>query len=65
MEALIKQDCIIVSANIGDDTDSVGAVVGSLDGIYYGIESIPKKWIDKLQNKDFLYELANKFEVKK
>ena len=56
------KDCIISSTNIGDDTDTIGAVVGSLAGIYYGIESIPKEWIDKLQKKDYLYELANKFE---
>lgn len=55
-------NCIISSTNIEDDTDTVGAVVGSLAGIYYGIESIPKEQIDKLQKKDYLYELANKFE---
>lgn len=56
------KDCIIASTNIGDDTDTVGAVVGSLAGIYYGIESIPKEWIDKLQKKDYLLSLASRFE---
>lgn len=56
------KDCIIASTNIGNDTDTIGAVVGSLAGIYYGIESIPKEWIDKLQRKDFLLSLAAKFE---
>lgn len=56
------KDCIIASTNIGDDTDTIGAVVGSLSGIYYGIESIPKEWIDKLQRKDYLLSLAAKFE---
>ena len=55
-------DCIIVSTNIGNDTDTIGAVVGSLAGIYYGIESIPTTWINKLQNKDYLLDLATKFE---
>jgi hypothetical protein len=36
--------------------------MGSLAGIYYGIESIPKEWIDKLQKKDYLLSLAVKFE---
>lgn len=56
------KDCIIASTNIGDNTDTIGAVVGSLAGIYYGIESIPKEWTQKLQKKDYLYQLANKFE---
>lgn len=50
-------DCIISSTNIEDDTDTVGAVVGSLAGIYYGIESIPKEWTQKLQKKDYLLSL--------
>ena len=56
------KECIIASTNIGQDTDTIGAVTGSLAGIYYGIDSIPKKWIDKLVKKDYLYDLANKFE---
>ena len=42
-----------MSANIGDDTDSVGAVVGSLAGIYYGIESIPKSGLINYKIKIF------------
>lgn len=56
------KECIIASTNIGQDTDTIGAVTGSLAGIYYGIDSIPKKWIDKLVKKDYLIDLANKFE---
>lgn len=56
------KDCIIASTNIGNDTDTIGAVVGSLAGIYYGIESIPTTWINKLQKKDYLLDLATKFE---
>jgi len=55
-------DCIISATNIGDDTDTVGAVMVSLAGTYYDIESIPKEWIDKLQKKDYLLSLAVKFE---
>lgn len=56
------KECIIASTNIGQDTDTIGAITGSLAVIYYGIDSIPKKWIDKLVKKDYLYDLAEKFE---
>ena len=31
-------------------------------GIVYGIDNIPKRWLDKLQCKDYLFEMFNKFE---
>ena len=55
-------ECIIASTNIGGDTDTIGAIVGSMSGIYYGFESIPSKWLDKLQRKEYLMELTSKFE---
>lgn len=56
-------DCIVASTNMGDDTDSIGAIVGSMAGILYGYDSIPTRWLDKLQRKDYLIDLANKFET--
>ena len=29
-------DCVLKAVNLGDDTDTVGAIAGSLAGIYYG-----------------------------
>lgn len=56
------KDAIIASTNIGEDTDTIGAVTGSMAGIIYGIDSIPKSWLDKLLRKDYLIDLAIKFE---
>lgn len=56
------QECIIASTNIGQDTDTIGAVVGGLAGIVYGVNSIPKSWLDKLIKKDYLIELSLNFE---
>jgi ADP-ribosyl-[dinitrogen reductase] hydrolase len=33
--------------NLGDDADTAGAIYGQLAGAYYGIEDIPKEWIEK------------------
>ena len=62
MNAMDYKESIIASTNIGGDTDTIGAIVGSMSGIYYGLESIPSKWLDKLQRKEYLMELTSKFE---
>lgn len=35
---------ILKAINLGDDTDTVGACVGGLLGIYYGIDNINISW---------------------
>ena len=56
------RDCIVAAINMGDDTDTIGAITGSMAGIIYGYNSIPKEWLEKLQRREYLEDLANKFE---
>lgn len=56
------RDCIVAAINMGDDTDTIGAITGSMAGIIYGYDSIPKEWLEKLQRREYLEDLANKFE---
>ncbi|MDD2434827.1 MAG: ADP-ribosylglycohydrolase family protein [Bacilli bacterium] len=56
------KQAIIGSINLGDDTDTVGAICGSLAGIIYGFDEIPDRWLNKILRKEYLLELANKFE---
>ncbi len=49
--------------NLGDDTDTVGAVVGGLAGIYYGADKIPKEWTTVLARKQYIEELCEKFQM--
>ena len=44
--------------NLGDDSDTVGAVYGGLSGVWYGIEAIPNEWIGGLQAKDLIDSVA-------
>ena len=53
------KDCVLKAVNLGDDTDTVGAVAGGLAGLYYGLEAIPENWIEILPRKDWIMELAN------
>lgn len=62
MNAQHYKEAIIASTNIGGDTDTIGAIVGSMAGIYYGFDSIPSNWLDKLQRKDYLMDLMDRFE---
>lgn len=48
------KEAVLKAINLGDDTDTTGAVTGGLAGIIYGYEAIPKDWIDQLKNKDLI-----------
>ena len=55
------EESILKAVNLGEDTDTIGALTGGLAGIIYGYESIPQKWINYLQKKDYLDEIINSF----
>lgn len=49
------------AVNLGEDTDTVAAVAGGLAGIFYGVEKIPSEWLETLQNKNYLEDIAENF----
>lgn len=56
-------ECVLKAVNLGDDTDTVGAVAGGLAGIYYGTDQIPKEWLTALAKKQYIEELCIKFQM--
>lgn len=52
------RDCALLAVNLGEDTDTVGAVAGSLAGALYGCDDIPKEWLEVIKRKEYLEELA-------
>lgn len=42
------EDAIAKAINIGGDTDTVGAVTGAIAGALYGVDSIPARWITRM-----------------
>ncbi len=55
-------EAIIKAINLGEDTDTVGACVGGLAGIYYGIENINQKWKDNILRYDYIINICKEFE---
>jgi ADP-ribosyl-[dinitrogen reductase] hydrolase len=45
------EECIVRTVNHGGDADTTGAIAGMLAGAYYGLESIPKRWLKKMDRK--------------
>lgn len=54
-------DCVLKAVNLGDDTDTVGAVAGGLAGILYGSGSIPKEWLSCIAKKDDIISICRSF----
>lgn len=55
------KEAVLKAVNLGDDTDTIGALTGGLAGLVYGYKSIPNNWIDVLKRKEYLDELVDKF----
>lgn len=51
--------CVIEAINLGNDSDTIGALVGSLSGIYYN--DINNKWLNDIKRKNYLLDLCNDF----
>lgn len=54
-------EAVLKSINLGEDTDTVGAITGSINGIIYGINNIPERWKNNLKRKDYIYDLCDTF----
>lgn len=47
------------AVNLGNDADTTGAVYGQLAGAYYGEDSIPSAWREKIAMKSLILDLAD------
>lgn len=53
------KDCVLKAVNLGDDTDTVGAVAGGIAGLRYGYESIHEEWLEMIARRDYIESLCN------
>lgn len=54
------KECVLKAVNLGDDTDTVGAIAGGLAGLYYEMDALPKDWLAVIPKKEWIMELAEK-----
>ncbi len=57
-------EAVLKAVNLGEDTDTTGAITGGIAGIYYGFDNIPQEWVDELVRKDDIEKLCKKFHKK-
>lgn len=54
------ESCVLKAVNLGNDTDTVGAIAGGLAGAVYGYNAIPLKWRETLIKLDYIEALCEK-----
>jgi ADP-ribosyl-[dinitrogen reductase] hydrolase len=52
------KDAVLKAANLGDDSDTTAAICGQLAGAFYGIESIPKEWRQRLAKRELIETMS-------
>jgi ADP-ribosylglycohydrolase len=55
-------DAVLKAVNLGDDTDTTGAITGGLAALLYGVESIPPDWITQLRKPELFEDLISRFK---
>ena len=52
------ESALLKVVNLGEDTDTVGAIAGGLAGLYYDYDAIPADWLSALQQRDWIEEMV-------
>lgn len=53
------EKAIIEAVNAGGDTDSIACITGAMCGARHGIDSLPERWINGLENRDGIEYIAS------
>ena len=52
------RDALLTAVNLGEDTDTVGAICGGLAGLQYGYTGMPEEWLSVIQRRECIEELC-------
>ncbi len=58
------EGAVLTAVNLGEDTDTTGAMTGGFAGIFYGIDSAPKEWYETVARIGEIEELCRNFDQK-
>ena len=56
-------DAVLKAVNLGDDTDTTGAVTGGIAGLLYGSAGIPEEWMKQTARFEDIRDLARRMAV--
>ena len=54
------REATLRAVNLGEDTDTVAAIAGTLVAALYGISDIPEDWLSSLIRRDYIEKLCDK-----
>jgi ADP-ribosyl-[dinitrogen reductase] hydrolase len=54
---------VLMAVNHSGDSDSTGSLTGNLLGALFGVEAIPRHWLDKLELHDVIERLATDLDA--
>lgn len=52
------KEAVLKAVNLGNDTDTTGAVTGGLTGLLYGVEQIPQEWLQVISRKEDILKIG-------
>lgn len=56
------KDGLLKAVNLGNDTDTIGAIAGGLAALYYGYQNIPQEWRNAILMRDEIIALCELVE---
>ena len=59
LRAKSLEEGIVMAVNITGDSDSTGSIAGNILGAMVGMDKIPARWLEPLELKDVILELAD------
>ena len=55
-------EAVLTAVNLGEDTDSIGAIVGGLAGIVYGKDEMPDEWVSGMTDMSSIVDIAERMK---
>lgn len=53
-------EAVLTGINTDGDSDSIGCITGSIVGALHGLEAWPDRWVDEVEYRDELFEIADR-----
>jgi ADP-ribosyl-[dinitrogen reductase] hydrolase len=60
LQAKSFEEAVVLAVNLGNDSDTTGAVTGALAGALFGERGIPSRWVDTLVDRQRLLTVADR-----